>query len=167
MRLAACAVAVGLLSSATAYAQDAAPPAAPPPPPPAAEVAPPPAAPPPPPPAVAPVLTPAVAAVAVPPAPPPPPAWYSYTKMEMLVDSYYQYNFSGSNSLVGPSLRAFDTQSNSFTLNYAKLGFEVDVDPVVVRADLGYGYLATIISGSSGAPTFFAQQAYASVKLPG
>jgi hypothetical protein len=63
-------------------------------------------------------------------------------------------------------------------VNYTKVGFEVDADPVVVRADIGYGYLASIVSGAQAAAntplvtaapfqSFLVQQAYASLKLPG
>ncbi len=90
-------------------------------------------------------------------------------KEELLVDSYYLYNFSGSNSRVPPLLgRSYDLQSNSFTLSYAKIALEIDSDPVTVRADLGYGQLASLISGGSpGSSAFAAQQAYASLKVPG
>jgi hypothetical protein len=89
-------------------------------------------------------------------------------KEELLVDSYYMYNFSGNSSRVPPTNRAYDTQSNSFTLSYAKVALEVDADPVTVRADLGYGTLASLISGGSpNTSAFAAQQAYASLKVPG
>jgi hypothetical protein len=97
-------------------------------------------------------------------------------KEELLVDTYYMVNFngfkSGQNSLLPPSGRIFDNQSNSFTMNYAKIGLEVDSDPVTVRADLGYGYLASIVSGATASPgmpaaaSFLVQQAFASVKIP-
>ena len=96
------------------------------------------------------------------------PAWNTVMKEELLIDSYYMYNFSGSNSLVGPSARNYDQMSNSFTLSYAKIGLEVDADPVTVRADLGYGTLASLISGGTpGTSAFAAQQAFASLKVPG
>jgi len=142
------------------------------------------AMPPPPPPPPAPVVEAAppaaVPVVAAPPAPanPPaatpaaPPAWNTVMKEELLVDSYYMINFngfkSGQNSLVPAAGRVFDTQSNSFTMNYAKIGLEVDSDPVTVRADLGYGYLGSVVQG--GSPTsaaFLVQQAFAALKLPG
>lgn len=99
-------------------------------------------------------------------------------KEELLVDSYYMYNFSGANSRIPPLVgRSYDVQPNSFTLSYAKVAFEVDADPVTVRADLGYGQLANLISGGTAAQqlitplpqlsTFAAQQAYASLKVPG
>jgi Putative beta-barrel porin-2, OmpL-like. bbp2 len=85
-------------------------------------------------------------------------------KEEFLVDSYYMYNFSGANSLTPPVGRNYDTLSNSFTVNYAKVAFEVDADPVTVRADIGYGALAYAINGPSNA--FLIEQAYASLKIP-
>lgn len=93
-------------------------------------------------------------------------------KEELLVDSYYMYNFTGANTRVGPSYRNYDTQANSFQLSYAKIGLEVDADPVTVRADLGYGELARLISSPSsppanGASSFAAQQAFVSLKMPG
>ena len=98
------------------------------------------------------------------------PAWNTVMKEELLVDSYYMYNFSGANSLVPPAGRNYDQLSNSFTLSYAKVALEVDADPITVRADLGYGTLASLISGGSpgsGTSAFAAQQAYASLKVPG
>ena len=93
-------------------------------------------------------------------------------KEELLVDSYYMYNFSGNTpgdkSRTVPTGRNYDQLSNSFTLSYAKVALEVDADPVTVRADLGYGTLASLISGGSpGTSAFAAQQAYASLKVPG
>lgn len=146
---------------------EAVPPPPPPPPPPVVDTAPPAAA--------APVAVPVMAAPATADkptaAPPAPPAWNNVMKEELLVDSYYMVNFngfkSGQNSLLAPTGRVFDYQSNSFTMNYAKIGLEVDSDPVTVRADLGYGYLASIVSGASGASaSFLVQQAYASLKIP-
>jgi len=53
-------------------------------------------------------------------------------------------------------------------MNYAKLGLEVDADPVTIRADLGYGYLGGILTGASpGTQAFVVQQAFAAVKFPG
>ncbi|MES1171905.1 MAG: outer membrane beta-barrel protein [Bacteroidota bacterium] len=95
------------------------------------------------------------------------PPWNTVMKEELLVDSYYMYNFSGANSLTPPALRAYDTQSNSFTVNYAKVGLQVDSDPVSVRADIGFGALAALLGGSSGPYSVAIQQAFASLKLPG
>jgi Putative beta-barrel porin-2, OmpL-like. bbp2 len=165
MRLVASAVALSLLVSASAsvLAEDAPPPPAPVPAemPPPAPMAPPPVA------VTAPaVVTPAPTQAAAPAAP----AWNVVMKEELLVDTYYMYNFSGDPSRTSPTGRVYDDQSNSFTLNYAKVAFEVDADPVTVRADLGYGTLASLISGGSprtGSSAFAVQQAYASLKLPG
>lgn len=118
--------------------------------------------------------------------------WYSVIKTELLADSYYMWNFSQDQSLAGTSGRNFDLQTNSFTLNYAKVGLQVDVDPISVRVDLGYGHTGAIINAGSGAvsgyspPTaeqalaapsgpagflygnaFIIQQAFASLRVPG
>jgi hypothetical protein len=137
--------------------------------------------PPPPPPPVVEVAPPgAVPVVGAPPAPanPPaatpaaPPPWNTVMKEELLVDSYYMVNFngfkSGQTSLTPPVGRVFDTFSNSFTMNYAKIGLEVDSDPVTVRADLGYGYLGSVVAGGSpNTAAFLVQQAFAALKIPG
>jgi len=89
-------------------------------------------------------------------------------KEELLVDSYYMYNFKGDPSRTPPTGRVYDTQSNSFTMNYAKVALEIDSDPVTVRTDIGYGALAGYLNGSTLAPLSVAiQQAYASLKIPG
>ena len=88
-------------------------------------------------------------------------------KEEFLVDSYYMYNFSGKSSLTPPVGRNYDTLSNSFTVNYAKVAFEVDADPVTVRADIGYGQIASLINSPPLAGNaFLIEQAYASLKIP-
>jgi hypothetical protein len=89
------------------------------------------------------------------------------------------YNFTGKPSLQGPGApRQFDVASNSFSLNYAKLGVGADTEYVAFRMDLGAGHTAAIINGSSNAtsaavaagapPTygndFLVQQAFATVK---
>jgi hypothetical protein len=103
---------------------------------------------------------------------------------EGLVDAYYMYNFTGDPKTQGPLFRQFDTQANSFTLNYAKLGVHADTDWVTLRMDIGAGHTASIINGASngasgGLPTgstaptegqgtygmgFLVQQAFAEVK---
>ncbi|MEP6655534.1 MAG: outer membrane beta-barrel protein [Myxococcales bacterium] len=88
-------------------------------------------------------------------------------KEELLVDSYYMYNFKADPSNTPPGGRVYDTQSNSFTLNYAKVGLEVDADPVTVRADIGFGQLAALLGGAAGPYSTAIQQAYASLKIPG
>jgi hypothetical protein len=188
MRLVASATALGLLVSASAFAQT--PPPAAPPPAAAVEVAPPVVVVTPPPPEMAapPVV---VVPVAVAPMAPPAPAktWKDYMTVDGLVDSYYQVNFkadggSGSTRLA-PVGRAFDNQSNSFTLSYAKLGVGANYENVSFRADLGYGHTAAIINSTSQSasagpaatpgsadpamqlygPAFIAQQAYASINF--
>jgi hypothetical protein len=91
-----------------------------------------------------------------------------------LADTYWMYYFNpadGSNSLVGPTARAFDTNANSITLALAKLSMNAALDPVSFQLDIGYGTSATIINGaaSTGAvvPGFMVEQAYGEVALPG
>jgi hypothetical protein len=100
-----------------------------------------------------------------------------------LVDVYYLYYFnpeSGANSLTPPTNRAFDTNSNSMTLNYAKASLNTQIGPLSFQLDAGYGSTGTVInSANTGFETFppprFAavpgsfvvQQAYGSISLPG
>jgi hypothetical protein len=90
------------------------------------------------------------------------------------------YNFTGDPKTQGPVGRQFDTQANSFSLNYAKLGVHADTDWVTFRMDLGAGHTASIINGASATAStgaavtpegagvysmgFLVQQAYAEVK---
>jgi hypothetical protein len=142
-----------------------------------------PAAPPAAPPAAAIAPAPAPEAVAAAPAaaPTPPPVVFGW---EALVDAYYLYNFTGDPKTQGPLFRQFDTQANSFSLNYAKLGVHADTDWVTFRMDVGAGHTASIINGASngasgGVPTgstaategqgiygmgFLVQQAFAQVR---
>ena len=126
-------------------------------------------------------VTPAVAAAPSAPAAPatpaaPPPVAFTW---EALVDAYYMYNFTGKPSLQGPvAPRQFDVASNSFSLNYAKLGVGADTEYVAFRMDLGAGHTAAIINGSSATTSaagnpltasqyghdFLVQQAFATVK---
>jgi hypothetical protein len=165
MRLSACVLAVAVLSPFAARAQTppaGAPPAAPPP-----EAPPPPAAvvvTPPPPPAAA-------------PAAPPAKTWKDLITIEGLVDTYYQWNFTGTTSLTSPAgapiiVRSFDINANTFTLNYAKVGIGVNADPVGLRLDLGYGATGAIVNAAYPPDTtgntpqslaFLAQQAYATI----
>jgi hypothetical protein len=181
-------LAIAVVLPLRAFAQTPAPaeaaPPAPPPPPPAVEVAPPAAAPP----AAAP-MAPAAApapAPAAPAAPTPKITWGG------LVDTYYMFNFirgDGQNSLLPPSGRAFDTNSNSLTLNYAKVSMNAAIDPVSFQLDVGYGSTGTIINlANTGFPTipfpalpagvaapptnaipgsFVVQQAFGTISLPG
>jgi hypothetical protein len=78
------------------------------------------------------------------------------------------------NSLTSPGLRAFDTNSNTFTLNYARVGIGMSADNVSLRMDLGYGAMGNVINtsapgftamanGGTSGLAFFAEQAYAEV----
>src|SRR5262245_48323301 len=170
MRLRACMLAIAVITPLRAFAQTPAPPpeAAPPPPPPAAPM-------PPPPPPAEPMPPPPPVAVAAPMAPAAPaPGWKDLITVEGLADAYYQYNFTGPDSLSGPlGQRNFDLNSNTFTLNYAKVGIGVNADPVGLRLDLGYGATGAIINAANFADTqvdsmgnpildpFLVQQAYA------
>ncbi len=92
-----------------------------------------------------------------------------------LVDTYYMYYFnpaSGANSLTPPTGRVFDVNSNSFSLSLAKLSLNASMDPVSVQLDVGYGDAATVVNGgaTAGMPvtsSFFVEQAYAEIALPG
>jgi putative OmpL-like beta-barrel porin-2 len=186
MRLRACLLAIAVVVPVRAFAQT--PPPAPPPP---AEAAPPPVV------VVTPAAPPPAAVVIVPPpAPPPAPAAAPISLPRFtwggLVDTYYMYNFTpgdGGNSLVPPLPasgivgRAFDTNSNSFTLAYAKLSLNAAIDPVSFQLDFGYGSTGTIVNAQNtgnapfmppaGTPTvaapgsFFLQQAFGTIALPG
>jgi hypothetical protein len=108
--------------------------------------------PPPPPPPAPPAAAPAPpAAAAAAPAAPAPPLWYTILHFEALVDSYYQYNFTGSTADPSTPLpvRNFDVTNNSFSLNFAKVAAQLDVSPITLRIDLGYGHTAAIINGLS------------------
>ncbi len=179
MRLSASALALVLLTSSMAFAQE--PPAAEMPPP--AEAPPPPAAPEatPPPPAPVPVVTmapppPMPEAMPAPAAAPAAPGWKELVTVEGLVDSYYMLNFKGDPTTTPPGGRAFDVTSNNFALNYAKLGVGFSAENVGGRIDIGYGQIGAIIngfsaSGSAGAggslytSALIVQQAYASLTL--
>jgi hypothetical protein len=98
---------------------------------------------------------------------------------EALVDAYYMYNFTGKPSVQPPGApRQFDVASNSFSLNYAKLGVGADTEYVAFRMDLGAGHTAAIINAASATYSaagnnltasqyghdFLVQQAFATVK---
>jgi hypothetical protein len=161
----------------------------PPPPAPVVEAAPPapppdPTPPPPPPPPAEASAMPVTAPMA-PPAPDNAPTvadkpWYQMVTLEGLVDSFYMLNLghldNAADSLTSPALRNFDLASNSFTLNYAKVGLGLTADPVSFRLDLGYGHTGALINGASGLESamagaalygnaFFVQQAFASLAL--
>jgi hypothetical protein len=154
------AIAVVLPLRAFAQTPAAPPPEAAPPPPPAVVAPPPEALPPPPPP------PPPVAEVAAPMAPAAPaPTWKDLITVEGLADAYYMYLITGPTSLTAPVNRQFDLNSNTFTLNYAKVGIGVNADPVGFRLDLGYGATGAIINGANPfdatSTPFLVQQAYA------
>lgn len=99
-------------------------------------------------PAAAPGPEAATTAAAAPTPPAPAPIAFGW---EALVDTYYMYNFTGSPKTQPPAFRQFDTQSNSFSLNYAKLGVHADTDWVTFRMDLGAGHTAALINAASQA----------------
>ena len=169
MRLSACSAALVLLFSSNVFAQAPAETPAPPvnaPP----VIAAPPAAPPPAAPAAT-VAAPAPAAAPAAPAAPAPPPWYSILRFEALVDSYYQYNFTGSTTDPNQPLntvRNFDITSNSFSLNFAKVAAQLDVSPITLRIDLGYGHTGAVINSlSKGASGLTAMGAGAGASLYG
>jgi hypothetical protein len=163
MRLRGFILAIAVVLPLRAFAQT-------PPPPPPAEAAPPPppagappaVAPTPPPPAVAPPPAPPAAA----PAPAGPAPKFTFGG---LADMYWMYYFnpaSGSNSLTPPTARAFDVNSNSFSMALAKVSMNAALDPVSLQVDMGYGSTGTIINGSTGGPQFLLEQAYGEIALP-
>ncbi|HXJ21565.1 MAG TPA: outer membrane beta-barrel protein [Polyangia bacterium] len=129
-----------------------------------------------------PTAPPAPAPAAVMATPPPPPAPAPATPAPKLtwgglVDTYYMYLFnpaSGMNSLTAPVGRAFDVNPNSFNLSLAKVSLNAAMDPVSFQLDVGYGDAATVVNGTSlpsaggqTAPSFFVEQAYGEIALPG
>ena len=79
------------------------------------------------------------------------------------MDTYYLYNFTGDPSIQPPLFRQFDNHANSFTLNYAKLGLQADLDSLAARVDVGYGMLGAATPASG--PGFVVQQAFATAKF--
>jgi hypothetical protein len=180
-------LAIAVVTPLSAFAQT------PPPPAPAVEAAPPAPPPPDPTPPPAPPMPPvaavpeaSIAAPMAPPAAEKAPAvedkpWYQLLTLEGLVDTYYMLNLghldNAADSLTSPALRNFDVASNSFTLNYAKVGLGFSLNPVSFRLDLGYGHTGALINGASGLESamgaaaalygnaFFVQQAFASLAL--
>jgi hypothetical protein len=105
---------------------------------------------------------------------PPAKGWKDLLTVDGLVDSFYQYNFSGANSLSGPTyIRNFDTTSNTFTLAYAKVGLGLSSEKAGFRLDMGYGLTGALINaaippgsmptGPTAAAAFIVQQAYATL----
>jgi hypothetical protein len=103
--------------------------------------------------------------------------WKDLVTVEGLADSYYMWNFSGPTNTTAPALRNFDVNSNSFSLNYAKIGFGLSAEKAGFRVDLGYGGTGALINGAApplpageasvspatSATAFIVQQAYASL----
>jgi hypothetical protein len=182
MRLRACLLAIAVVMPLRAFAQTPPPADAPPPAAPAAPEAVP-ATPPPPPVVVVPPADPIAVVAPAPMAPAPvvaAPGWKDLVVVDGLVDAYYQYLITGPTSLTGPVNRQFDVNSNTFTLNYAKVGIGIDANPVGFRLDMGYGATGAIInsalaSDATSSPSantvgpmvisnpFIVQQAYATV----
>jgi len=74
------------------------------------------------------------------------------------LDTYYLFNFlrpDGTNTLLPPVGRAFDTNSNSVTMSMAAATLTASMDPVAFQLDFGYGSMGTIINyaGLGGALT--------------
>lgn len=74
------------------------------------------------------------------------------------LDTYYMFNFirpDGTNTLLPPVGRAFDTNSNSATMSMAATSLTASMDPVSFQLDMGYGSMGTIINyaGLGGALT--------------
>jgi hypothetical protein len=137
MLLRASVIALAVLSPLSAFAQGEPPPAAPAGAPPAAPADAPPAA------APAPAPTPVVAAT-------PAKTWKDLVTFDGLVDTYYMWRFGGVGGWnSGAPGRAFDTNTNTFTLNYAKLGVGVSSDNVGLRIDMGYGAVGSIVNSNS------------------
>lgn len=136
----AAALAVACFAPLAAVAQEP-----PPPPPPPAEALPPPPPPPPP-----------VEVAPLPPAPPPAPVAPAPSSVPTLnweaqVDAFYQYNFTGDPNNQPPALRVFDNNSNTFTLNAAKLATYMTADPVGFRIDVIYGNIGMVANSFSAA----------------
>jgi hypothetical protein len=108
----------------------------------------------------------ATSAPATTPATPPAPSVWSIGGIDFsgLVDGYYNFNANHPpNSSNGNQLRNFDYDSNTFSLNMAKLTLSHDPDPVGFRVDLGFGKAFDTILSSE--PHFaHLEQAYVSWK---
>jgi hypothetical protein len=83
------------------------------------------------------------------------------------IDGYYQWDAQHPNSHVN-SLYNFDSPTNQFSLNLAKVALSHTADPVGFEFDLMYGNTAQTISNSTGtSDSFFdrnVEQAYVSFK---
>jgi hypothetical protein len=88
-----------------------------------------------------------------------------------LFDGYYGYNFNkpaGQNNqfINGTPSRAFDINSQMFSLNYAELAVEQKPSPVGYRFDFGFGDTARVVNSSEPSTTDLQhiQQAFVTVK---
>lgn len=88
-----------------------------------------------------------------------------------LFDGYYGYNFNKpanqNNQFVnGTPSRAFDINSQMFSLNYAEIAVEQKPSPVGYRFDFGFGDTARVVNSSepSTADLQHIQQAFVTVK---
>jgi len=65
----------------------------------------------------------------------------------------------------GTTVRSFDVASNSFSLNYAKIGVGLGPQPVGFRLDMGYGQTGVLVNSASlgSIQPFLVEQAFASV----
>jgi hypothetical protein len=88
-----------------------------------------------------------------------------------LFDGYYGYNFNkpanqNNQFINGTPSRAFDINSQMFSLNYAELAVEQKPSPVGYRFDFGFGDTARVVNSSepSSADLQHIQQAFVTVK---
>jgi hypothetical protein len=68
-----------------------------------------------------------------------------------LVDTYWMYLLNPadmSSTMEGTTGRAFDTNTNSMTMNLALLSLNAAMDPVAFQLDMGYGAMGSIINNS-------------------
>ena len=81
--------------------------------------------------------------------------WKDLITLEGLVDSYYQYYLNPpagpNNSLTQLGGRQFDVNSNTFTLNYAKVAVGMTSDKAGFRIDMGYGATGAIVNSANPA----------------
>jgi hypothetical protein len=88
-----------------------------------------------------------------------------------LFDGYYGYNFNkpanqNNQFINGTPSRAFDVNSQMFSLNYAEIAVEQKPTPVGYRFDFGFGDTARVVNSSepSSADLQHIQQAFVTVK---
>jgi hypothetical protein len=89
------------------------------------------------------------------------PAWYANTSVKGFVDAYYMYNFNGLQPAAGS--RVFDTKSQQFTVNAAKLAItnSDSASGTGGEIDLLYGPEAAIYNGTSANSSLAIEQAFA------